>query len=103
MNLPATALRIAGQGLGMAGKGAMGAAKFGGRTMVSPGMIGSMARWTVASMVISSLPNPAARQQAIDKALSRLTKLPRVMPSNGFFGNHSFLTAHFKTALRFLM
>ncbi|MCL2709271.1 MAG: hypothetical protein FWE95_00185 [Planctomycetaceae bacterium] len=69
VNLPITALRIAGQGLGMAGRGAMGAAQFGGRTLVSPGMIGSMARWTAASMVISSLPNPAARKQAIDKAL----------------------------------
>jgi len=69
MNLPITALRYAGQGLGMAGRGAMGAAQFGARTMVSPGMIGSLARWTAASMVISSLPNPAARKQAIDKAL----------------------------------
>jgi hypothetical protein len=47
----------------------MGAAQFAGRTMVSPGIIGSMARWTAASMVLSSLPNPAARKQAIDKAL----------------------------------
>jgi len=69
MNLPATALRFAGQGLGLAGRGAMGAAQFGAQTMVSPGMIGSMARWTAASMVLSSLPNPAARKQAIDKAL----------------------------------
>jgi len=68
-NLPITALRYAGQGLGMAGRGAMGAAQFGARTMVSPGMIGSLARWSAASMVISSLPNPAARKQAIDKAL----------------------------------
>ena len=68
-NLPITALRFAGQGLGLAGKGLMGAAALGGRTMVSPGMIGSMARWTAASMVLSSLPNPAARKQAIDKAL----------------------------------
>ena len=69
LNLPITALKFAGQGLGLAGRGAMGAAQFGGRTLVSPSMIGSLARWTVASMVISSLPNPAARKQAIDKAL----------------------------------
>jgi hypothetical protein len=69
INLPITALRFAGQGLGLAGRGAMEAARFGGRTMVSPGMIGSMARWTAASMVLSSLPNPAARKQTIDKAL----------------------------------
>jgi hypothetical protein len=69
INLPITALRFAGQGLGLAGRGAIGAAQFGGRTLVSPGMIGSMARWTAASMVLSSLPNPAARKQAIDKAL----------------------------------
>ena len=64
-----TALQLAGQGLGLAGRGLMGAAALGGRTMVSPGIIGSMARWTAVSMVLSSLPNPAARKQAIDKAL----------------------------------
>jgi predicted alpha/beta superfamily hydrolase len=41
----------------------------GGRTMVSPGILGSMARWTVGGMILSSIPNPAARKQAIDKAL----------------------------------
>ena len=69
LNLPITALRFAGQGLGLAGRGAMGAAQFGGRTLVSPGMVGSLARWTVGGMILSSLPNPAARKQAIDKAL----------------------------------
>jgi hypothetical protein len=47
----------------------MGAARLGGQAMVSPGIIGSMTRWTTLSMVLSSLPNPAARKQAIDKAL----------------------------------
>jgi len=69
INLPITALRFAGQGLGLAGRGAMEAARFGGRTMISPGIIGSLARWTAASMVLSSLPNPAARKHAIDRAL----------------------------------
>jgi hypothetical protein len=69
INLPITALKFAEQGLGLAGKGVMSAAAFGGRTMVSSGIIGSMTRWTAASMVLSSLPNPAARKQAIDKAL----------------------------------
>ena len=39
-----TALSLAGQGLGLAGRGVMGAAGLGGRTMISPGIIGSMAR-----------------------------------------------------------
>ena len=33
------------------------------------GMVGSIARWTVMGSILSSLPNPAARKQAIDKAL----------------------------------
>ena len=73
-NLPITALKFAGQGLGLAGRSAIGAAQFGGRTLVSPGIIGSMARWTAASMVLSSLPNPAARKQAIDKALNEANR-----------------------------
>ena len=69
MNLPISALQLAGQGLGLAGRGAMGAVRLGGQAMVSPGIIGSITRWTVAGQVLSSLPNPAARKQAIDKAL----------------------------------
>ena len=64
-----TALSLAGQGLGFAARGFMGAAGLGGRTMINPGIIGSMARWTVGGMILSSIPNPAARKQAIDRAL----------------------------------
>jgi succinate dehydrogenase/fumarate reductase flavoprotein subunit len=60
---------VALKGLGALGKGAMGAARLGGQAMVSPGIIGSITRWTAVGMVLSSLPNPTARRQAIDKAL----------------------------------
>jgi hypothetical protein len=72
INLPITALKLAGQGLGLTGKGMWSAAKTGGSLMnpkISPGLIGSMTRWTVGGMILSSIPNPAARKQAIDKAL----------------------------------
>ena len=60
---------LALRGLGMLGTGAMGAARLGGQAMVSPGIIGSITRWTTLGMVLDSLPNPASRKQAIDKAL----------------------------------
>jgi len=63
------ALGLAGRGLGMAGTAAMGTAGFAGRTLVSPGMLGSIARYSAVGMVLNSLPNPAARKQAIDRAL----------------------------------
>ena len=72
INLPITALKLAGQGLGLAGRGMWSTAKVGGGLMnpkISPGLIGQLARTTAIGMVLSSLPNPAARKQAIDKAL----------------------------------
>ena len=33
-----------------------------------------MARWTVGGMILSSIPNPAARKQAIDKALHEASR-----------------------------
>jgi len=63
------ALGLAGRGLGMAGTAMMGTAGFAGRTLVSPGMLGSIARYSAVGMVLSSLPNPTARKQAIDRAL----------------------------------
>ena len=61
--------KMLGSGAMMGGSLGLKGAKLGGQALISPGIIGSLARWSAASMVLSSLPNPAARKQAIDKAL----------------------------------